>query len=196
MISIPPQSSLQLVDLTDEFLARLLSKFLQRESRRFVTCEQRNPVTFLFHEENACGQQAIWRRVYDLMKCDSAACHLGPYCWLDPIGKKHYRLRTQTLRVLVTYAEKGGVLESHKDVPDEIRDELYMEDQQKQEKENRKGGKTFSSEPPYPPTNINVHPSHPQLATTAASAGFAPPKDIASLNIPGFRDVAAKEYGE
>ncbi|CAI7672859.1 unnamed protein product [Penicillium discolor] len=106
----------------------------------------------------------------------------------------HYHLRTQTLRLLVTYAEKGGVLESHNDVPDEIRDELYMEDQQKQEKENRKGGKTFSSEPPYPPTNINVHPSHPQLATTAASAGFAPPKDIASLNIPGFRDVAAKEY--
>ncbi|CAG7991488.1 unnamed protein product, partial [Penicillium salamii] len=31
-------------------------------------------------EENACGQQAIWRRVYDLMKCDSSAYHLGPYC--------------------------------------------------------------------------------------------------------------------
>lgn len=41
-------------------------------------------------KENACGQQAIWRRVYNLMKCDSAAYHLGPYCWLDPIGKKHY----------------------------------------------------------------------------------------------------------
>jgi hypothetical protein len=75
-------------------------------------------------EENACGQQAIWRHVYDLMKSDSPACHLGPYCWLDPVGKAHYRLRTQTLNRLVTYAEKGGVLETHKDVPDEIQEEL------------------------------------------------------------------------
>lgn len=148
-------------------------------------------------EENACGQQAVWRRVYDLMKCHSSTCHLGPYCWLDPMGKKHYRLRTQTLRRLVTYAEKGGVLESHKDVPDEVRDELYMEDQQRQEKENRKGGKILSGEPPYPPININVHSSQPpQLPTTAPSAGLATPKDTDSLNIPGFKDIAVKEYGE
>ena len=53
------------------------------------------------------------------MKGDSAACHLGPYCWLDPVGKKHYRLRTQTLKRLVIYAEKGGVLETYKDDVDE-----------------------------------------------------------------------------
>ncbi|KAJ5474613.1 hypothetical protein N7475_004179 [Penicillium sp. IBT 31633x] len=46
------------------------------------------------------------------MKCDSAACHFGPYCWLGPTGKKHYRLRTR----LVTYVEKGDVPETHKDV--------------------------------------------------------------------------------
>lgn len=91
-------------------------------------------------EENACSQQAVWRHVYDLMKFDSTACHLGPYCWLDPVGKKHYRLCTQTLRRLVTYAEQGGILETHKDVPDEIREELYMEEQQRLEKEKRKGG--------------------------------------------------------
>lgn len=28
-------------------------------------------------KENACGQQAIWRHIYDPMKCDSPACHLG-----------------------------------------------------------------------------------------------------------------------
>lgn len=110
-------------------------------------------------EENACGQQAIWRHVYDLMKCDSAACHLGPYCWLDPVGKKHYQLRTQTLRRLVTYAEKGGILVTHKDVPDEIREELYMEEQQRLEKEKRKGGNVPGAGTPYPPININVLPS-------------------------------------
>ncbi|KAJ5982083.1 hypothetical protein N7451_012183 [Penicillium sp. IBT 35674x] len=147
-------------------------------------------------EENACGQLSIWRRVYDLMKCDSAACHLGPYCWLDPMGKKHYRLRTQTLRRLVTYVEKGGVLETHKDVPDEIRDELYMEEQQRQEKEKRKGSNILRDGSPYPPININVHSSHPtELATSSrdASAGL---RDVGPLKIPGFKDVAVKEYGE
>ena len=74
-----------------------------------------------------------------MIKCDLSACYLGPYCWLDPVGKKHYRLHTQPLRRLVTYAEKGGVLDSHKDVPDEIQEELYMEEQQRLEKEKRKG---------------------------------------------------------
>lgn len=35
--------------------------------------------TQLDAKENAYGQQGIWRRVYDLMKCDLAICHLGPY---------------------------------------------------------------------------------------------------------------------
>ncbi|KAJ5471950.1 hypothetical protein N7539_008519 [Penicillium diatomitis] len=150
-------------------------------------------------EENACGQQAIWRRVYDLMKCDSAACHLGPYCWLDPVGKKHYQLRTQTLKRLVTYAEKGGVLETHKDVPDEIRDDIYMDEQQRQDKDKRKASNMLGSGTPYPPININVLPSHlTGLDVTAPkrSDGSANPKDVGPLNIPGYRDVAVKEYGE
>ncbi|CAG8089937.1 unnamed protein product [Penicillium nalgiovense] len=144
-------------------------------------------------EENACGQQSIWRRVYDLMKCDSAACHLGPYCWLDPKGKKHYGLRTQTLRRLVTYAEKGGVLETHKDVPDEIREELFMEDQQREEKNKRNGGNILGSQMSHSPININVHPG---VATTASAVEAAGPKHVSSLKIPGLKDVAVKEYSE
>ncbi|OQE10095.1 hypothetical protein PENFLA_c094G07593 [Penicillium flavigenum] len=148
-------------------------------------------------EENACGQQSIWRRVYDLMKCGSAACHLGPYCWLDPMGKRHYRLRTQTLRRLVTYVEKGGTLETHKDVPDEIRDELYMEEQQRHEKEKRKYGNVFGDRGPYQPININVHPSSPTgLAPTTPADATAELRAMSPLNIPGFKDVAVKEYGE
>lgn len=149
-------------------------------------------------EENACGQQAVWRHVYDLMKCDSSACHLGPYCWLDPVGKKHYRLRTQTLKRLVTYAEKGGVLETHKDVPDEIQEELHLEEQQRQEKDKSKSGNVLGVTP-YPPININVLPSHSVGLDTTASSATADPsvsKETSPLKIPGFRDVAVKEYGE
>ncbi|CAG8032789.1 unnamed protein product [Penicillium nalgiovense] len=122
-------------------------------------------------EENACGQQSIWRR-----------------------GKKHYRLRTQTLRRLVTYAEKGGILETHKDVPDEIRDELFMEDQQREERDKRKGGNILGGQMSHSPININVHP--PAVATTALAVEAAGPKPVSSLKIPGLKDVAVKEYGE
>jgi hypothetical protein len=127
------------------------------------------------------------------MKYDSGTCHLGPYCWLDPVGKKHYRLRTQTLRRLVTYAEKGGVLESHKDVPDAIQEELYMEEQQRLEKEKRIGGNIAGPGTPYPPININVLPSHPAwVDITAPTVGSAESKDVSPLKIPGFRDLLSK----
>lgn len=113
------------------------------------------------------------------------------------MGKRHYRLRTQTLRRLVTYAEKGGTLETHKDVPDEIRDELYMEEQQRHEKEKRKDGNAFGDRGPYQPININVHPSSPTgLALTTPADATAELRAMNPLNIPGFKDVAVKEYGE
>jgi hypothetical protein len=37
--------------------------------------------------ENGCGQQAVWRCVYAMMKYDLTACHLGSYCWLDPVAQ-------------------------------------------------------------------------------------------------------------
>lgn len=115
------------------------------------------------------------------------------------MGKKHYRLRTQTLKRLVTYAEKGGLLETHKDVPDAIRDELYIEEQQRLEKINRKTGHIPGDGSPYLPININVLSSHtPRLDVTAsnAAANQSGSKETGPLKIPGFRDVAVKEYGE
>ncbi|KAJ5806676.1 uncharacterized protein N7503_004278 [Penicillium pulvis] len=107
------------------------------------------------------------------LNAEEHAC--GPYCWLDLMGKKHYRLRTQTLRRLVTYVEKGGVLETHKDVPGEVRDELYLEEQQ----------------------SINFNTTHPtglgSVTPGDASAGL---RVMGPLNIPGLKDVAVKEYGE
>lgn len=55
---------------------------------------------------------------------------------------------------LVTCAEKGGVFETHKDVPVEIKDELHMEEQQRQEKDRRKPGNILGGTP-YPPIHIN-----------------------------------------
>jgi hypothetical protein len=100
---------------------------------------------------------------------------------------------------LVTYAEKGGVLESHKDVPDEIQEELYLEEQRRQEKDKRKGVSIPGLGTPYPPININVLPSHParvDVTGTEATVDLTGSKVVGTLKIPRFRDLAVKEYSE
>lgn len=113
------------------------------------------------------------------------------------MGKKHYQLKTHHLKRLVTHVEKGGVLDGHKDVPETVCKELYMEEQERQEKNNRKGGHVTGNGTPYPAININVLPS--QSSTSAAaqvSADFQSMQSPGPLEIPGPRDEAVKEYGE
>lgn len=149
-------------------------------------------------EQEASGQKPIWRSVYNLMRCASSTCQLGPYCWVDPMGKKHYQLKTHHLRRLVTHAEKGEILEGHKDVPDLVREELYMEEQQRLEKKNPKDEHIIENGAPYPPININVLPW--QSSATGLDISAAQPaagvKGLSPLDIPGPRDEAVKEYGE
>jgi hypothetical protein len=59
----------------------------------------------------------------------------------------------------VTYVEKDCVLKTYRDIPIEIKDELYIEDQQGQEKDKRKPRNILSGTP-YPPININILLSH------------------------------------
>lgn len=40
-------------------------------------------------------------------------------------------------------------MEGHKDVPETVREELYMEEQQRLEKKNRKGGHSIENGLPY-----------------------------------------------
>lgn len=90
------------------------------------------------------------------------------------------------------------MLEGHEDVPNTVREELYMEEQQRLEKKNRKGGNIVENGAPYPPININVLPS--QSSATGLDISAAQPaadvKGLSPLDIPGPRDEAVKEYGE
>lgn len=72
-------------------------------------------------EEESSGEPSIWRDVYKLMRCPGPPCNLGPYCWPDPIGKKHYKLRTHHFKSLIRHVEQGHKLEIPDDVPEEIR---------------------------------------------------------------------------
>lgn len=113
-------------------------------------------------------------------------------------GKKHYQLKTHHLKRLVTYVEKGGVLDGHRDVPEMVREDLYMEEQQSLEKNSRKRGH-IGNGVPYPPININVLPSQSSatgLEDISAAQAAPDSKGLSPLDIPGPRDEAVKEYSE
>jgi hypothetical protein len=72
--------------------------------------------------------------------------------------EKKLPTETHHLKRLVTYVEKGEVLDGRQDVPEIVREELYIEEQQRLEKKSRKGGH-MGNGIAYPPININVYSS-------------------------------------
>ncbi|KAE8159231.1 hypothetical protein BDV40DRAFT_273702 [Aspergillus tamarii] len=139
--------------------------------------------------EQCSGQPSAWRDVYRVMRCPGAPCRLdSQYCWQDPSGKKHYKLRTHHLRKLVRYVEKeGGVIETHDDVPDTIREQLYAEEQQRLERRQKAPGHPATAS--TAPININIlpaQPSQPVTVTSSANADIASPRTspITSMRNP------------
>ena len=151
-------------------------------------------------EQHISGEQSVWRAVYNLMRCPSPSCHLGPHCWQDPHGKKHYQLRTHHLKRLIAYVEGGGILECQGDVPDAVREELFLEEQQKLENQQSKSNKMLASGN-CPPININFMGGQPHLESPAAysiaASDTSPAQNgqiVDQLIIDGARDVAVREY--
>lgn len=83
--------------------------------------------TQLDAEEADAGRPSIWREVYNLMRCPGPPCNLGPHYWRDPGGKRHYMLRIHYLKGLIKHVEQGYTLQTHDDVAEEVRQQLYAE---------------------------------------------------------------------
>jgi hypothetical protein len=75
-------------------------------------------------EQASSGHPSVWRKVYNTMRCPGPPCKKGPHCWVNPIGKKHYPLNTRHLKSLIMYVQEGHTLETHDDVPENVREEL------------------------------------------------------------------------
>lgn len=149
--------------------------------------------TQLDAEEESSGQPSTWAYVYKLMRCPGPPCHLGPYCWCDPIGKKHYRLLTCHLKALIKYMDDGFTLQSHGDVPEDIREQLYKEEQQSIER-HRKIAATSTGT--LPPINIHMLPAQayqPQAGTPVPDVPSTSTV-INRLDIPDHRDEAVEDY--
>lgn len=118
-------------------------------------------------EQQSSGQFSAWVDVYTLMRCPGPPCSLGPHCWRDPFGKQHYKLSTHHLRALVRLVEQGHRLESHDDVPENIREQLYAENQKRLERRPTSSGAPTPSLPPI--TINNVMPSSASDSPSTAS---------------------------
>ncbi|KAL1598076.1 hypothetical protein SLS59_007086 [Nothophoma quercina] len=157
--------------------------------------------TQLDAEQETDGGSSVWRDVYALMRCPGPPCNLGPHCWRDPFGKKHYRLRTHHLKALIELVQQGHVLNSHDDVPEVVRGQLYAEEQQRHE---RRTAATNVATPGFPPitiTNVMPSPSPTRGSMSTISASGTPTSEKllpgrVSLGIPGPRDVAVVAYSE
>ncbi|KAG4428853.1 hypothetical protein IFR05_015665, partial [Cadophora sp. M221] len=146
-------------------------------------------------EEESSEQPSIWNKVYTLMRCPGPPCHLGPHCWRDPVGKKHYKLRTQHLKSLVRHVKEGYELKTHADVPEEVRQQLYAEDQQGLERRQQTASKSAAI---FPPINItNMLPYQPPSGSLVAETPDSSMPSMSSakrLNIPGPLNEAVKDY--
>lgn len=143
-------------------------------------------------EEDITERPATWDLVYGLMRCDVRSCpHKCDWCWEDPQDKKHYKLRAPHLERLIDYVDGGGCLDTHDDVPNDIRRDLVLESQK-----GRKSRKTdVTNGPSYPSTIINVLPAQNGSTPIVSSSLHNAPSDEQVI-IPGPREVAVREYCE
>jgi hypothetical protein len=138
-------------------------------------------------EEGTSSQPSLWQDVYNLMRCPGPPCNLGPHCWRDPHGKKHYKMRTHQLKALIRHVAQGGLLQSHDDVPEDVRQQLYAEEQQQLERHQRASHRAPTSHAPIHITNVLPGPSH-------ATSGLAEVQAKPRLHVSGFLDIAVEEY--
>ncbi|KNB18627.1 hypothetical protein FOXG_16108 [Fusarium oxysporum f. sp. lycopersici 4287] len=113
----------------------------------------------LADQEESTGSRPVWKEVYELLHCTGVPCVNSQfYCWRDPESKKHYKLDTNILSMLVDFAEEGNLLRTHDDVPENIRQVIYKNEEESSERRRLKRKRSDSSSP----ININVTcPGHP-----------------------------------
>ena len=153
-------------------------------------------------EQETSASASVWREVYALMRCPGPPCNRGPHCWRDPLGKKHYKLQTHHLKALIQLVEEGHVLHTHDDVPEDIREQLYAEEDQRRDRQaaGRSGGSMSRASLP-PITITNVLPPHSGQSPSTTSTSSAPSSmerasRRMSLDIPGPRDLAVVAYSQ
>lgn len=93
------------------------------------------------------------------------------------------------MKALVKYVEQGGIIKTHDDIPDNVREQLYAEEHQRVSRQNKSTNGSAGSVPPQ--ININVLPAQSSQPSISSSWGTeANPSTVQSelVDIPGLLD--------
>ena len=138
-------------------------------------------------EETTTGEPSAWRYVYALMRCPGPPCVHKPWCWHDTQTQKRYKLKGHHLRTLVRYVEDKNPLESHDDIPDSLRQQIYAEEEQYMRRKRVDSGSVSFDRTPIQITNVLP----PQSSTESESVQRP---EIKRLDIAGLHDVNVQDY--
>ncbi|KJZ69706.1 hypothetical protein HIM_10900 [Hirsutella minnesotensis 3608] len=91
------------------------------------------------NQPSAPGPHALpnWKTVYNLHRCGVESCE-SPYCCVDPVDKKHYKVDTSVLDKIIEYVDDGNQIRSFDDIPQDIRDIIFAKQQQSVERACKK----------------------------------------------------------
>ncbi|KXH56230.1 hypothetical protein CNYM01_13770 [Colletotrichum nymphaeae SA-01] len=146
-------------------------------------------------EQEAAGEVDPWRRVYQLMRCPGAPCDNGQWCWQDRARKMHHKLLDHQMRDLVRWVQQGHNLDTHDDVPEEIRAQLYAQEQQGRKRKRQGSGSDSAG---HVPVIIHNHIPDYVAASDRASPDLgspvSPPSRPLPLCVTGLRDDAVEAY--
>ncbi|KAF4502803.1 hypothetical protein FAGAP_959 [Fusarium agapanthi] len=148
-------------------------------------------------EETASAEPAVWRKVYDFFRCTGSPCGLGPHCWVDTVGKKHYKLKTHHLRALIEHVRLGNTVESHDDVPPDVRDLVYAEEEQGIQRKRKRRSSSADARPVNITNVMPTRASHPSDDNAAGTPSGPVERSLFApkyLGIPGMRDVNVRKY--
>ncbi|KAH8649528.1 hypothetical protein BGZ61DRAFT_487982 [Ilyonectria robusta] len=147
-------------------------------------------------EAAVVGRTDSWRRVMALVRCPGPPCNKGPYCWQD--GTKHYKLLSHHLKILVDETQKGCNMQTHNDIPERIRTELYAEEQQEGERARKRTRQDPGSSPVGLPV-IHIHNAPGDGRISKAGPNDPPTPDMIfptspTFHVQGSREDMVKSY--
>ena len=192
------------IDISFVCIEEALPSMITRSAaRRGATGAQLTEREGIIELQQSTGQSSVWSAVYSLMRCPGHPCkNQTSYCFRDPDTKKHWPLDSSILTKLVRYAEEGNELNTHRDVPEALRELIYAKDQQRLERKQKRKA-TSEPEDSHPIKIINVLPSQCDCRreTTAGTLGadrgselVASAARAADFCIPEPRDKAIQTY--
>jgi hypothetical protein len=100
------------------------------------------------------------------------------------------------LKTIIKYVEQGGILDTHDDVPDNVREQLYAEERQRLSKQN-KSPNNLTTGSTLPPININVLPtqsSQPLISSSWGTEATSISNQTDYVDIPGPLEAVVEEY--